>query len=238
MTVQYMNFGSGAQGGSAPTTSEGANSASQSTPATPVSAPHMSNINDNQVEIKNPFAEPTIKETGQVQSDKTSPSSNSASGNTPPEKRVTFEEIVNQKQFGEMTKEIFDKVAEGDMTGFNSSLQTFGRMIYKTAVEDANTVIDSRLKAFEDKFTRKLDAGRNTREMVTALKNAVPLANDAAIEPIAQQVLAGFLKQGMSKSEALGATNNYFNSLASRVSESNKQSEVEKKFDSLDALFS
>lgn len=238
MTVQYMNFGSGAQGGSAPATSDGANSASQMTPANPVSAPRMPNINDNQVDIKNPFAEPKVKETGQAATDKPSPSSNSASGNPTPEKRVTFEDIVNQKQFGEMTKEIFDKVAEGDMTGFNTSLQTFGRMIYKTAVEDANTVIDSRLKAFEDKFTRKLDAGRNTREMVTALKNAVPLANDAAIAPIAQQVLAGYLKQGMSKSEALGATNNYFNSLASRVSESNKQSEVEKKFDSLDALFS
>lgn len=241
MTIQYVDFGSG-QGASPNSAIASANAgqpaggASNQPSQTPVSAPHMQDINQNQVDITNPFSEPMVKETGREQS--SSPEPRSASGNAPAGKPVTFEDIVAQKQFGEMTKDIFDKVSEGDITGFNNSLQAFGRLVYKTAVEDANTVIDSRLKAFEDKFTRKLDAGRNTSEMITALKNAVPLAKDAAIEPVAKQVFAGFLKQGMTKSEALGATNNYFNSLANRVSENNKQSATEKKYDSLEALFS
>lgn len=181
----------------------------------PTSAPH--GITNNNNDITNPFAEPTIKNSGQA---------NANAGNQPnqpSQPQVTFADIVKQKQFGSLARDLFDKVNEGDVDSFNSGLQDMMRNVYQTAIEDSNKLMNARLTDFESQLMNKLATDKKADGMLTELKSAVPFAQEADVEPIARQVFSGYLRQGMSKNEALAATNAYFNRLAEKVGQSNNQ---------------
>ena len=119
-------------------------------------------------------------------------------------------------------EELFDKVSEGDVDSFNKGLQGMMRQVYKTAIEDSNRLMDARFAKFQDELMGKLNTSKEADNMLSELKAAIPFAKDPAVEPVARQILSGYLRQGMSKSEAIGATNAYFNRLADTVGQKDK----------------
>lgn len=182
-------------------------------PTAPTSEPH--NISKPNFDITNPFANPKIRNNEEDSAKASQPESTSKPA-------VTFEDIVNKKQFGAISKELFDKVSEGDVDSFNSGLQGMMRQVYKTAIEDSNRLMDARFAKFQDELMGKLNTSKEADNMLNELKSAIPYAKDPAVEPVARQILSGYLRQGMSKSEAIGATNAYFNRLADTVGQKDK----------------
>ena len=185
-----------------------------STNTQPTSAPH--NVTNNNFDITNPFTEPKIKNSEQ------DGGKSASQANTSSEPQVTFADIVKQKQFGSLAKDIFDKVNEGDVDSFNSGLQTMMQQVYKTAIEDSNRLMTARMQEFESQLMNKLNTSKEADSLLTDLKSAIPYAKDAAVEPVARQVLSGYLRQGMSKNEAIAATNSYFSRLAQSIGQSNQ----------------
>lgn len=202
MTYEYTDIKSDSQATDGNTTNQ------------PTSTPH--NIAKNNFDITNPFSEPKVKNSEQ-ESGKQAASPTPAS-----EPQVTFADIVKQKQFGSLAKDIFDKVNEGDVDSFNSGLQTMMQQVYKTAIEDSNRLMTARMSDFENQLMAKLNTNKEADALLTDMKTAIPYAKDAAVEPIARQVLSGYLRQGMSKNEAIAATNSYFGRLAESIGQSNQ----------------
>ena len=101
MTYEYTDIKSDSQATDGNTTNQ------------PTSTPH--NITQNKFDITNPFSEPKDKNSEQ-DSGKQATSPTTAS-----EPQVTFADIVKQKQFGSLAKDIFDKVNEGDVDSFNDA---------------------------------------------------------------------------------------------------------------------
>ena len=135
---------------------------------------------------------------------------------------MSFDDIVGQKSFGSLSRELFDKVNEGDVDSFNNGLQNMMRGVYKTAIEDSNRLMTARMQDFEQKLMAKLADSKAADGIIADLKSAIPYAQDAAVEPVARQVLSGYLRQGMSQNEAIAATNAYFGRLAEKVGQSNE----------------
>ena len=154
---------------------------------------------------------------------------------------MTFEDIVSKKQFGSLSKDLFDKVSEGDVDSFNDGIQAMMRSVYKTAIEDSNRLMDARLAKFEDELNNRLATSKEADNMLSELKTAIPYAKDPAVEPVARQVLSGFIRQGLSKAEAISATNAYFDRLADKVGQKNnpetKNSGIKYGRESWDELF-
>lgn len=171
--------------------------------------------NNYNFDITNPFNRAESRNTGGSNQQTNQVQSQQAS-----QKQVTFDEIVNSKNFGQLSKDLFDKINEGDVTEFNNSLQGALRSVYKTAIEDSNKLMEARMTSLEEKIFNKINDSKAADGIVSDLKKAVPYANDPAVEPVARQVLSGYLRQGMSKSEAIGATNSYFDRLAQSVGQS------------------
>lgn len=181
-------------------------------PTAPTSEPH--NITKPNFDITNPFANPKTRNNEDDSAKARQPESASKPA-------VTFDDIVNKKQFGALSKELFDKVSEGDVDSFNNGLQGVMRQVYKTAIEDSNRLMDARFAKFQDELMAKLNTSKEADSMISELKTVIPFAKDPAVEPVARQILSGYLRQGMSKSEAIGATNAYFNRLADTVGQKN-----------------
>lgn len=225
MTIQYENANSGSESAQnqQPTTSQ----------ATPTSAPN-GNITNTNIDITNPFAEAKTRNN----EDDSAKASQSQTASKP---SVTFADIVSQKQFGALSKELFDKVSEGDVDSFNNGLQSMMRAVYKTAIEDSNRLMDARFSKFEDSMLTKINTSKEADNMISELKTAIPYAKDPAVEPVARQILSGYLRQGMSKSEAIGATNAYFDRLADKVGQKNnpesKANGIKSGRDAWDELF-
>lgn len=194
------------------TTSQTGQTNGDANSATPTS--DTSKNNNHNFDITNPFNRSTNRNTeeGSKQVSQTTQSTS--------QKQVTFDEIVNSKNFGQLTKDLFDKVNDGDVTEFNNSLQGALRSVYKTAIEDSNKLLEARMTSLEEKIFSKINDSKAADGIISDLKKAVPYANDPAVEPVARQVLSGYLRQGMSKSEAIGATNSYFDRLAQSVGQS------------------
>lgn len=207
MPIEYTNLPSGSSQATDGNTNQ--NNQASGQPTQPTSTPQ--DITNNNIDITNPFAEPKIKNNGTEQ-----PSNNQQATNQQGQ-QLTFTDIVNQKQFGSLSKDLFDKVQEGDVDSFNSGLETMMRSVYKTAIEDSNRLMTARIQDFEQKLMTKLNNSKEADGLVSDLKNAIPYAQDAAVEPVARQVLSGYLRQGMSKNEAIAATNAYFGRLADKV---------------------
>ena len=226
MTIEYQSLG-GQATEPAKGQSEGASAANNG----PTSAPH--NITNHNIDITNPFQQPKARNneepTGASQQQQTS------------QPRVTFEDIVSKKQFGSLSKDLFDKVSEGDVDSFNDGIQAMMRSVYKTAIEDSNRLMDARLAKFEDELNNRLATSKEADTMLSELKTAIPYAKDPAVEPVARQVLSGFIRQGLSKAEAISATNAYFDRLADKVGQKNnpetKNSGIKYGRDSWDELF-
>lgn len=226
MTIEYQDQ-NGQATGSANGQTGGASAANNG----PTSAPH--NITNHNIDITNPFQQPKGRNneepTGASQQQQTS------------QPRVTFEDIVSKKQFGSLSKDLFDKVSEGDVDSFNDGIQSMMRAVYKTAIEDSNRLMDARLAKFEDELNNRLATSKEADNMLSELKTAIPYAKDPAVEPVARQVLSGFIRQGLSKSEAISATNAYFDRLADKVGQKNnpesKTSGIKYGRDSWDELF-
>lgn len=200
----------------------------------PTSEPQNPNITQDNIDITNPFAEPKIKE-GDVEANKQQQVNNQQ------QPQLSFADIVKQKQFGSLPKDLFDKANEGDIDSFNSGLQGMMQQVYKTAIEDSNRLMTARMQDFEQKLMTKLNNSKEADGLVNELKTAIPYAQDAAVEPVARQVLSGYLRQGMSKNEAIAATNAYFGRLADKVGQANepksRQTGILKGKAALDELF-
>lgn len=226
MTIEYQDQ-NGQANGSGNGQSGGASTANNG----PTSAPY--NITNHNIDITNPFQQPKARNneepTGASQQQPTS------------QPRVTFEDIVSKKQFGSLSKDLFDKVSEGDVDSFNDGIQAMMRSVYKTAIEDSNRLMDARLAKFEDELNNRLATSKEADNMLSELKTAIPYAKDPAVEPVARQVLSGFIRQGLSKAEAISATNAYFDRLADKVGQKNnpetKNSGIKYGRDSWDELF-
>lgn len=226
MTIEYQDQ-NGQANGSGNGQSGGASQANNG----PTSAPH--NITNHNIDITNPFQQPKDRNneepTGASQQQQAS------------QPRVTFEDIVSKKQFGSLSKDLFDKVSEGDVDSFNDGIQAMMRSVYKTAIEDSNRLMDARLAKFEDELNNRLATSKEADNMLSELKTAIPYAKDPAVEPVARQVLSGFIRQGLSKAEAISATNAYFDRLADKVGQKNnpetKNSGIKYGRESWDELF-
>ena len=226
MTIEYQDQ-NGQANGSGNGQSDGASAANNG----PTSAPH--NKTNNNIDITNPFQQPKARNneepTGASQQQQTS------------QPRVTFEDIVSKKQFGSLSKDLFDKVSEGDVDSFNDGIQAMMRSVYKTAIEDSNRLMDARLAKFEDELNNRLATSKEADNMLSELKTAIPYAKDPAVEPVARQVLSGFIRQGLTKAEAISATNAYFDRLADKVGQKNnpetKNSGIKYGRESWDELF-
>lgn len=191
------------------TTGQTGQSNSGSDSATPTSDTDKNN--NHNFDITNPFNRSTNRNTE---------GDSKQTGQSTSQNQVTFDEIVNSKNFGQLSKDLFDKVNDGDVTDFNNSLQSALRSVYKTAIEDSNKLMEARMSSLEEKIFNKISDSKAADGIISDLKKAVPYANDPAVEPVARQVLSGYLRQGMSKSEAIGATNSYFDRLAQSVGQS------------------
>lgn len=191
------------------TTDQTGQSNNDSVPSTPTS--DSTKNNNHNFDITNPFNRSTNRNTE---------GDNRQASQSTSQKQVTFDEIVNSKNFGQISKDLFDKVNDGDVTEFNNSLQSALRSVYKTAIEDSNKLMEARMTSLEEKIFNKISDNKAADSIISDLKKAVPYANDPAVEPVARQVLSGYLRQGMSKSEAIGATNSYFDRLAQSVGQS------------------
>ena len=204
MPIEYTNLSSGSN-----QASDNQNNQASGQQTQPTSAPK--DITNNNIDISNPFAEPKNKNNGAEQPNQPSQATNQQG------QQLSFNDIVNQKQFGSLSKDLFDKVQDGDVDSFNSGLETMMRSVYKTAIEDSNRLMTARMQDFEQKLMAKLNSSKEADGLVNDLKTAIPYAQDAAVEPVARQVLSGYLRQGMSKNEAIAATNAYFGRLADKV---------------------
>lgn len=226
MTIEYQDQ-TGQANGSANGQPEGASAANNG----PTSAPH--NITNHNIDITNPFQQPKARN-----NEEPNGASQNQSASQP---KVTFEDIVSKKQFGSLSKDLFDKVSEGDVDSFNDGIQSMMRAVYKTAIEDSNRLMDARLAKFEDELNNRLATSKEADSMLSELKTAIPYAKDPAVEPMARQVLSGFIRQGLSKAEAISATNAYFDRLADKVGQKNnpetKNSGIKYGRDSWDELF-
>lgn len=226
MTIDYQD-----QNGQATGSANGQTEGASATNNGPTSAPH--NITNHNIDITNPFQQPK----GRNNEEPTGASQNQSAS----QPRVTFEDIVSKKQFGSLSKDLFDKVSEGDVDSFNDGIQSMMRAVYKTAIEDSNRLMDARLAKFEDELNNRLATSKEADNMLSELKTAIPYAKDPAVEPMARQVLSGFIRQGLSKAEAISATNAYFDRLADKVGQKNnpesKTSGIKYGRDSWDELF-
>lgn len=210
MPIEYTNISSGSNQATDGNTNQINQTNGQ--PTQPTSTPK--DITNNNIDISNPFAEPKIKNNVAEQPRQQVQATNQQG------QQLTFADIVNQKQFGSLSKDLFDKVQDGDVDSFNSGLETMMRSVYKTAIEDSNRLMTARMEDFEQKLMAKLNSSKEADGLVNDLKTAIPYAQDAAVEPVARQVLSGYLRQGMSKNEAIAATNAYFGRLADKVGQS------------------
>lgn len=210
MPIEYTNISSGSNQATDGNTNQINQANGQ--PTQPTSTPK--DITNNNIDISNPFAEPKIKNNVAEQPRQQVQATNQQG------QQLTFADIVNQKQFGSLSKDLFDKVQDGDVDSFNSGLETMMRSVYKTAIEDSNRLMTARMEDFEQKLMAKLNSSKEADGLVNDLKTAIPYAQDAAVEPVARQVLSGYLRQGMSKNEAIAATNAYFGRLADKVGQS------------------
>lgn len=210
MPFEYNNIPSGSSQATDGNTNQTNQASGQ--PTQPTSTPK--DITNNNIDISNPFAEPKTKNNVAEQPRQPAQATNQQG------QPLTFADIVNQKQFGSLSKDLFDKVQDGDVDSFNSGLETMMRSVYKTAIEDSNRLMTARMEDFEQKLMAKLNSSKEADGLVNDLKTAIPYAQDAAVEPVARQVLSGYLRQGMSKNEAIAATNAYFGRLADKVGQS------------------
>lgn len=181
----------------------------------PTSTPR--DVAKSNIDITNPFLEPKNKNSDNAGEASNANANTKATGN-----QVTFADIVKQKQFGALAKDMFDKVSEGDVDSFNQGLQSMMQQVYKTAIEDSNRLMTARINSFEQQLMNKLNNSKEADSLVADLKVAIPYAQDAAVEPVARQVLSGYLRQGMSRNEAIAATNAYFGRLADKIGQANK----------------
>lgn len=196
-----------------------------SSASVPASAPHLANnVNQNNIDITNPFANAinNRQESG-IPADKQSQANNGANGSagSTSSAAVSFDDIVNKKQFGSLAKELFDQVAEGNVDEFNKSFQSALRGVYKTAVEDANKLLDARIQKLETSLLQKFNNRTEADAIIKDMKSKIPYADNPATEPVARMVLGAYLKQGLNKQEAIAATNQYFNRFADEVSNAN-----------------
>lgn len=226
MTIEYQG-----QNGQATGSANGQNDGASAANNGPTSAPH--NITNHNIDITNPFQQPNTRNNEEP--------NGASQQQQPSQPRVTFEDIVSKKQFGSLSKDLFDKVSEGDVDSFNDGIQAMMRSVYKTAIEDSNRLMDARLAKFEDELNNRLATSKEADNMLSELKTAIPYAKDPAVEPVARQVLSGFIRQGLSKAEAISATNAYFDRLADKVGQKNnpetKNSGIKYGRDSWDELF-
>lgn len=214
---------------------------SQSTngiPSTPTTPPSLPN---NNIDITNPFDNVGNKEVSRQAQTPNQSTNNPTQTPSTSKPEPSFDEIVNSKNFGSITKDLFDKVADGNVDDFNAGLQAIVKQVYRTAIEDSSKLMDFQMKNLEAKILKQVNVDKQADTLVTELKHAVPYANDPSIEPIAKQVFSGYLRKGLSQAEALGATSQYFNNLASRIGDSQNKSQtpsnVKTGSDAWDELF-
>lgn len=226
-----------------PVDSQSATSATEpsSAPANPATNP---NISQNNIDISNPFNySSNIPSTATQQTaPATSPTqTQSATQPATATKPVTFDDIVAKKNFVNLSKDLFDKLGEGDVSAIQDSLQSAMRNVYRTAVEDVSTLMEARLKEYQAKTLDQVNNSKFADAAVAELKSAIPFAGDPAIEPVAKNVLAGYLRKGMTRTEAVGATAQYFSNLAEQINSANQSKEPESQYrtgkDSWDDLF-
>lgn len=210
-----------------------------SAPANPATNP---NISKNNIDISNPFSyDSNINKPAQGQSATNNQTASQQAQSQAQAPQVTFDDIVAKKNFVNLSKDVFDKIGEGDISAIQDSLQSAMRNVYRTAVEDVSTLMEARLKEYQSKTIDQVNNSKFADAAIAELKAAIPYANDPAVEPVAKNVLASYMRKGMTRTEAVGATAQYFSNLAERVSSATKSKEPESQYrtgkDSWDDLF-
>lgn len=195
----------------------------------------------NNIDITNPFAQ--VKSTNSNESatnNQTNRQTNSESANQP-----TLDDIVNQKVFGELSDDLINKAINGEPADFKNSLLTMSRNIYKQAIQDANALMEAKLTKFKSDVKASIESDKKADSLVANMHQSLEFTKDPAIEPVARQVLANYIRKGLGVDEAIGATRQYFANVASsfnnttnKPESSQQNSRVLTGEDALNKLFS
>lgn len=135
-------------------------------------------------------------------------------------KHPSLDEIVNAKDFGEFSDDLIRKAVDGDSTEFKQGLTSLSRRIYKTAIQDANALMEAKLAKFKTDMESTMESRKKADSLIATMKSSLEFTKNPEIEPVATQVLAGYIRKGLSVDEALGATKQYFGNLAKSFNDS------------------
>ena len=172
------------------------------------------NNSHNNIDLTNPFDNHNNTNANQG---RPATGNNSDNANA---KHPSLDEIVNAKDFGEFSDDLIRKAVDGDSTEFKQGLTSLSRRIYKTAIQDANALMEAKLSKFKTDMESKMESRKQADSLIATMKSSLEFTRNPEIEPVATQVLAGYIRKGLSVDEALGATKQYFGNLAKSFNDS------------------
>lgn len=189
---------------------------------------HSNNPNSNEtnsnnnIDLTNPFVnDANINKQDVANRANQNNSANNDSANQA--KQPTLDEIVNAKDFGEINDDLFNKALNGDASGFKDTFATITRNVYKQAITDANALMEAKLSKLKNEIKANIESDKKVDNLVNTMKNELAFTKDPAIEPVARQVFAGYIRKGLNTEEALGATRQYFSNLTKSFNAANKK---------------
>lgn len=186
-------------------------------------ATNSENNSGDNIDLTNPFDNSSNIKGRQQANSANQPDANA--NNSANDKQPSLDDIVNAKSFGEISDDLINKAINGEPEDFKASLTAMSRSIYKTAIQDANALMEAKLSKFKSEMKASIESDKKADSLVATMKSNLEFAKDPAIEPVARQVLAGYIRKGMSVDEAMGATRQYFSNLSKSFADSTKKPE-------------
>lgn len=119
--------------------------------------------------------------------------------------KPTFAEYVSQLNFDadpNVAQSLVSAMNDGNMEDVSKIFQKFGQQIYTKAVEDASRMLDTHGRRIETDLLKKVDGKFSTRDMRGSLEEAVVIAKNPNIAPIAEALKTTFMRQGKSDEQA------------------------------------
>lgn len=129
-----------------------------------------------------------------------------------------FNNHVNTLNLGASAGDLMAAMQSQDPEQIATALQANNAQVYRSAMIDANKMVDSRIDAIRDEMQTNTDNTIKGNTIIAQMENALPYTKNGAYAPMAKAVISQLLeKPGMTTENAIVQTGKYFEKFVSDV---------------------
>lgn len=116
-------------------------------------------------------------------------------------------------KFALSPEQVQDFMQKGDTKGLQTAINGSQKALYRQTMLDASKMLNTSIDKAVTKAVEAATGAFKTDKSIDFLNNAIPIAKNANVAPVAQAAFGSFLKAGKTQEEAVEGVKNFFGAI-------------------------